>query len=247
MSLQNEQAEFAEVLFAEDEHTDSVTPSQNMIIYRNNMMTNLKQTLHNTYPMIAKLVGEDFFRVAIKEYIHLYPSRSGNLHDYGEYFSDFLAEYPPVKNLPYLVEVAKFEWACHQLHFASDHAALDMKSLAAIAPEQYDQIHFVLHPASRIIKFHYPILQIIDLCKGATNAQIDINEGGGVNLLIIRRHLDIMLQPLSPADFTFLCALQHHNSLSEALEEALRVDAEFNLEARLPAWIQDKTIVDVTR
>lgn len=243
MSLQNVQAEFTEIIFSEDEHADIVTPSHNMIIYRNNITSSLMRALLDTYTLIAKLVGDDFFQVAAKEYIHLYPSRSGNLHDYGEYLSDFLAEYPPVKNLPYLAEVAEFEWSCHLLHFAGDHPALDLKALEHIAADQYHQLHFVLHPASRIIKFHYPILRIIDLCKGEVDEEININEGG-VNLLIIRRHLDIMLAPLPTPDFIFLTALQNGKSLAEALEATLRSDSDFKLEEKLPVWVQDKTIVD---
>lgn len=243
MSLQNELAEFAEIIFSEDEQTDILMPSQNMIIYRNNMTSNLVNTLLETYPMVARLVGEDFFRITAKVYIHRYPSRSGNLHDYGEYFSDFLAEYPPVKNLSYLAEVAEFEWSCHLLHFASDHAALDLKSLEKISPDQYHKLHFILHPASRIIKFHYPILRILDLCKGEIDEQINVNDGG-VNLLIIRRDVEIMLVSLSQADFTFLTALHDNKTFSEALDAAMLIDSDFKLDERLPVWIQDKTIVD---
>lgn len=243
MSLQNVQAEFTDIILSEDEQTDLLTPSENMIIYRNNILSNLINALFDTYSMVARLVGEDFFRITAKEYIHLYPSRSGNLHDYGEYFSDFLSEYPPIKNLPYLAEVAEFEWLCHQIHLAADHSPLDIKSLEQVSPDQYHLLHFILHPASRIVKFHYPLLRIIDLCKGNIDEEININEGG-VKLLIIRRDLDILLLPLSSADFTFLHALHHNKTLSEALEETLLIDSEFNLDERLPVWIQDKTIVD---
>lgn len=243
MSLQNAQAEFTDIIFSEDEQTSILMPSENMIIYRNNILSNLINALLDTYPMIARLVGEDFFRITTKEYIHLYPSRSGDLNNYGEYFGDFLSEYPPVKNLPYLAEVAEFEWLCHQLHVASDHAELNIKSLEEVPPDQYQMLHFILHPASRVMKFHYPILRIIDLCKGDMDEEININEGG-VKLLVTRRHLEVVLITLSPADFTFLNALQDNKILAQALEEALAVDAEFNLEQRLPEWIQDKTLVD---
>lgn len=242
MSLQNAQAEFAEILLAEDESADLLLGSQNMSIYRNNVTTNLLNALQTTYAMITKLVGEDFFRIAAKEYIHLYPSRSGNLHDYGEYFSDFLAAYPPVKNLPYLAEVAEFEWACHTLQFAADHPPLDLNVLAHLSPNDYNCLNFTLHPAAQLIKFHYPMLRIIDLCEGKIDEEIDLQEGG-VNLLIVRRHLDMMFLPLNTADFTFLNALQNHQTLADALEAALLIDAEFKLEERLSFWIQDKIIV----
>lgn len=121
MSLQNLQAELAEAILANDPATTIVLPVEHLRIYQNNIESNLVKTLKNTYPLITKLLGDDFFQTTACHYIAYYPSRSGNLHDYGEYFSDFLAEHPPVKHLCYLAEVALFEWSCHTLFVAADH------------------------------------------------------------------------------------------------------------------------------
>ena len=243
MLLQNVQDEFAELIQSPDENATLFSPSENISIYRNNILSNLIQTLQDIYKMIAILVGEEFFRDTAKKYIHQYPSLSGNLHDYGEYFSDFLAEYAPVNHLPYLAEVAAFEWASHMLHFASDASSLDIKLLESVTPDQVHQLHFTLHPASSLIRFHYPILRIIDLCKGEIDEDINIDEGG-INLLLIRRELEMMLVPLSHAEFTFLCALNNNETLGKAMDETILSYPDFKLEEHLPLWIQDKTIVD---
>lgn len=243
MSLQNAQAEFAEIIFSDEAHAELCQPAENICIYRNNINSTLLNTLIHIYPMIEKLVGEDFFKTMANEYISRYPSRSSNLHEYGQYFGDFVAEYPPVENLYYLAEVAKLEWACHTLHFVADHAVFDIRLLEKLSPDHYDNLHFVLHPASQLFKFDFPVLRILDLCKNEIDEQINLNEGG-VNLLVIRRDLDIQLVPLSAADFAFLNSLHDNNSLSESLEAAMLVDPSFNLDEKLPAWIKDKTIVD---
>jgi hypothetical protein len=243
MSLLNLQTEFAEGIFSDVGPVDCMQPALNMTIYRNNIITTLVKTLTDIYPLIVKLVGADFFRTLVHEYISRYPSRTSNLHDYGQYFSDFLAECPLVKDLVYLPEMANVEWVCHTLHFAAEHAIFDFNLLKKLTLDHYDNLHFVLHPACQIIKFHCPILRIIDLCKNDIDEEINLNEGG-VNLLIIRRDMDILLTPLSASEFTFLTALQDNKTISECLQEALSVDSGFNLDEKLPAWIKDKTIVD---
>lgn len=244
MLLQNVQDEFAELINSNHDKGDLVVPAENISIYRNTMISSLTQTLSETYKMIVKLVGEDFFRQLAREYIHHYPSSSGNLHDYGEYFSDFLQELPVVKNLPYLEEVAKFEWTCHLLHFASDASQLDIKSLESFSPEQFQELKFVLHPASCVMQFNYPILRILDLCKGEIDEEINLDEGG-VDLLLIRRELEVSLVPLSTGEFTFLCAIAANETLAVALDETLECDPDFKLDECLPKWIRDKTIVEV--
>lgn len=243
MTLQNLQSELAELMLANDTQTELVDPAFNIAIYHNNMTTNLVHALQDTYPLISQLVGNDFFRITAKEYIERYPSRSGNLHDYGQYFSDFLAEYQPVKTLHYLSEVAQFEWICHTLYFAANHSEFDTSDLAHLSPDAYGQLHFLLHPASQLMKFYYPIARIIDLCRGEIEGNIDINEGGAY-MLIIRRESDIKLVSLSLAEFTFLTALHDSKPLSQALDMAMQLDSSFSLEEKLPSWIQDKTIVD---
>lgn len=104
MSLPNVQAEFVEALLSKDSQSDLVEPAGNLAIYRNNMYSCLIDTMQNTYPLIQSLLGNDFFKMTAKEYIGQYPSRSGNLYDYGEYFADFLAEYQPVHHLIYLTD-----------------------------------------------------------------------------------------------------------------------------------------------
>ena len=243
MQLQNLQLEFSEAIQSDDQSLDFILPPQNIRIYQYNVQAHLLQALRQTYPLVVKLVGDDFFRMTAKEYIKHYPSRSGDLHDYGQYFSDFLAEFQPVKDLIYLAEVAQLEWTCHALLIAGTHAPFDSALLNRVAPEHYDQIHFLLHPASYVKKFYYPLLRIIDLCKGDMDDTIDLGEGG-VYLLMIRKELDINLISLSESEFTFLAALQENLSLAAALEAALQIDADFSLDKKLTEWIQEQIIVD---
>lgn len=243
MQLQNLQAELAELIVTDDQHTDIVAPVENLSIYHNTALAALMNTLKDIYPLVCKLLGEDFFRITIQKYIKQYPSRSGNLHDYGEYFSDFLAHFQPLKELVYIPEVAQFEWHCHTLFYAAAHDAMNPALLETFTPEQYDHLHFVLHPAAKIMKCHFPILKIIDLCKDKIIGSIDVDDGG-VNLLIIRRELDISLVELTTAEFTFLDMLQENKSLAEALNTTLLIDPQFKLAEKLPAWVKDKTLVD---
>ena len=48
MLLQNVQDEFAEVINTDGQNTNIVMPSENMLIYRNNMISSLISTLDTT-------------------------------------------------------------------------------------------------------------------------------------------------------------------------------------------------------
>jgi hypothetical protein len=243
MLLSNLQAELAEALLSEQVVADKWLPVEHIQIYQHNINSTLTRALKDTYPLVNKLVGDDYFNQVAQDYILNYPSRSGNLHDYGRYFPNFLPNYDALHQFPYLTDVAALEWACHSIYFAADHAPLNITRLAQITPEQLNHVHFILHPASQLLIFQHPILDIIDFCKNNHGQTLTLTNTGA-NLLIIRRELEIALVPLSKADFTFLYALSQHASGSEALKLTLQQDPHFKLDEKLPMWVQDKTIVD---
>jgi hypothetical protein len=242
MSLQNLQADFLDSIFT-GVSDNLVHPDENLRIYENNIHSNLVNALSDTYPLIRQLLGENFFAVAARDYIAQYPSRSPNLHEYGEYFSDFIDNFAPANDFVYLAEVADFEWACHEIYFSAEHAAFDIKQLNQFSPDEYENLHFILNPASKMMQFAYPILDIVDLCKNNRTNNVDL-DNGGVNLQIIKRDMELQLSLLTDADYVFLSALNNHQPLKSAVEAALDIDAAFNLNEKLPVWIKDQTIVD---
>lgn len=243
MLLHNLQAELAEAILADDQYTDCVQPPQNLVIHQNTMISSLIQTLVDTYPLIVSLMGDEFFKVMAKEYIKRYPSRSGNLYEYGAYFEDFMKEYAPVTDFVYLSEVAHFEWVCRTLSTASDHAGFNPSLLQTLPEEDYQQLHFNLHPASYLMQCQYPLLSIIDLCLGKRDEVVNLKEGG-LYLCIFRQELTTKLLPLTEAEFLFLTSLQDGQTLHDALESAFAVDDEFDLETKLSDWINKKILVD---
>lgn len=245
MSLQNLQLELTETLLDGDtSHTVPVRPLQNLIIYQHQIQHLLIATLHKAYPLIVKLVGNDFFQLTAKEYIKRYPSRSPNINDYGAYFSDFLAEYEPLHDLIYLVEVAQFEWVCHQVASAANHSGMNVKLLQDISEENHDHLYFTFHPASHLQRFYYPILRIIELCHSTQNETLDV-DAGGVNLVILRQQDDLLFIPLSHAEFTFLDMLAEGKSLAESANTAHMIDEQFDVKAKINYWIEQHLIVEM--
>lgn len=86
-------------------------------------------------------------------------------------------------------------------------------------------------------------MRIIELCQSDIDDNIDLGEDG-VNLLIIRRDLDIALIQLPSSDFTFLSSLADNMSLAAALDATLLVDPSFTLDNKLAEWVQERIITD---
>lgn len=252
-SLRELQFKFAEAVLERADtrirqlvRANGLSGARRLQVYRNNVFAGLTSALGAVYPVVERLVGDGFFRYAADRYIRLHPSTSGNLHDFGGAFAEFLAAFPAAAGLPYLTDVARLEWAYHQVFHAAEHAPLDLSALRAIPPEGYLALKFHLHPASRLLHSDYPVLRIWEVNQAdyEGDGTVDLSQGGD-QLLVIRRELRVELQPLGKGEYTLLTALAANHDLASACEAALSIEPDFDLTACLQRHVARGTLVDV--
>ena len=148
-------------------------PSRRFGVYRNNVYASLIDVLAGRFPVVARLVGEEFFRAMARIYIEREPPRSAVLIRYGASFPNFVASFPPAASLPYLADMARLEWGWHAAYHAEDAAPLPLADLAR-AVERAEDAVLTLHPSLGVVRSLYPIVSIFELnrqggacCKGA--------------------------------------------------------------------------------
>ena len=90
---------------------DGLDPAARLGIYRNHAFATLGDALRGTFPVVCRLVDRRFFAYAPHEYLRQHPPHSRCLVEYGADFADFLARFTPCEQLPYLADIARFEWA----------------------------------------------------------------------------------------------------------------------------------------
>jgi hypothetical protein len=88
---------------------DGLAPAARLQIYRHHYESSLAEALKAIYPVVCRLVDERFFAFAAHEYIKSSPPRRVCLHEYGADFAEFLASFPPCRELVYLPDVARLE------------------------------------------------------------------------------------------------------------------------------------------
>lgn len=222
---------------------NGIAPAARLEIYRNNIAHNYREALRDVYPVVERLVGEEFFRFAADRYIPCHPSCQGNLHGFGGKFAAFLQEFPPAAGLPYLGDVARLEWNWHESFHAADGSALALDRLMTVAEAALPSLHFQLHPSCRLLASPFPVDRIWaanqpDAAQGVT---VDLN-AGAVRLLIRRRGDAVAIEPLGDSEFALLAALMQGMPLQAALDAAHAVDANFDLAAFLVKRVSDSTL-----
>jgi hypothetical protein len=215
--------------------TPGLDAARRLQLYRNNCFESLTAALGAVYPVVRQLVGEEFFRALARRFIPAFPSRSGNLHDFGAELPDFLRGFAPAASLPYLPDVAALEWACHAVYHEAPLPALSLDALAALTAQQQAALRLDLQPCARLLASGWPVLALWQAHQGEAEDGLEAIDwqGGGTRLLVAQRELEVEFRLLGLGEHAWLQALHDGQTLAAACGLALKADPGFELPAVL--------------
>ena len=188
-----------------------------LAVYRNNWREGFRNALASGFPVLARLVGPDYFRQLALEFLAAHPSRSGDLEHIGAALPGFLERRFADSAYVYLGDVAALEWACQQVLAAADHAAATADALRAVDPAAYGALRFGLHPAARLLASSFPVSRIWHSNQPSAEVEsIDLTSGGE-QLLVRCGAAGLELHHLRPGEFALAQALAEGSDLGDAL------------------------------
>jgi len=213
-------------------------------IYRNNVLGNYRKALGATYPVVRRLVGTPSFNTLVDAFVRAYPSRHGDVNRYGGELSRFLAAYAPARELAYLPDVARLEWAIDQANIAADAAPLDLEALARVPDEARGELRFGLHPSAALVASRHPIFRIWQVNQPEPHGDeaVDLTADGD-RLLVLRSTQGTTIERLGRGEHALLAALGCGANLSDAADIAAAAEPAFDLAHHLKHHVAAQTIV----
>lgn len=149
-----------EDFFALINESHQLKKPQRLAIYRESMQESLISTLLSTFTVCDQLIGREAFRGLAKRYLQQTPAVSPDLGQYGASFPEFIANFPGTNSLPYLSDMAKWEWLYWQMWQGPASLSLDVTAISNIPESQQANIIFQLPANTVLFSSHYPIVKI---------------------------------------------------------------------------------------
>jgi hypothetical protein len=198
---------------------DSFDATERLRIYRNNFLLGLGEALNSNFPVVRQMVGEDFFAQAARAFILRAPPSKPCLFEYGEGFPEFLADLPEMAKLPYVAEMAQFEFARIAAYHAPVEALLTDAAIARVPPEKLSDLPIRLARHVRLLPVRFPILDLWQAHQASDPdlAAIDMNPRPHT-LLICRPQRTLVTQRIEPAVTLFLSTAMRPTKLAHAAE-----------------------------
>lgn len=218
-------------------------PVKRFGVYRNNVYASLINAIEGRFPVVARLLGEEFFRATARVYVEQHPPVSPVLITYGGTFPDFLDRFEPVADVPYLGDVARLEWAWNEAFHAADVAPVGLGELQGVSPEYAAELRVHFHPSMRTVTSPFPIVTIWTANSECGEPQPIDAGAGGEDALVLRPHLGVDVRRLPPGGAAFIRSLAGGAVLGEAAAAGIEASAQFVLQENLVGLMQSGAII----
>jgi hypothetical protein len=129
--------------------------AERLAIYRNAYQVRLIDALHETYPVLHGLLGDEAWVEMGQTYVAAHPSVFRSIRWYGRELADFLAASTPYSEAPILAEVALLEWTLAEVFDAADAPSLPRAALSAVEPSAWGTLTLEFHPSLRRLAFSW--------------------------------------------------------------------------------------------
>lgn len=205
-------------------------------IYRNNVFGGFESALSDIYEITKKKLGSEQFDKFACEYILKYPSKSGNLNDYGKYFPELIKKKLKKHKINYLYELSNLEALLYSTHFLDDEKRkFDLIKFKKISPEKFQNLKFNLNLTVSLIKPKYPIYSIFKGKKVIKKQEY---------LMVERTSGIAEISELSKEEFLFLNLLKKGKNLYQIFEIIAKECQKFDIGTTLNKFISNAVIVD---
>jgi hypothetical protein len=219
--------------------SNGADPASRFAVYRNNVQNSLINALADGYPVVAQLVGEEFFRAMAAIFVQQQPPQSPLMSRYGEAFADFIDAFEPASSVPYMADVARLEHLRTQAYHAADAQPVRPEQITAAlaAPQGLSELRFKLHPSLHLLHSAYAVVAIWAAHQQEPSLEgIEIRQGQ--HALILRNGLEVEVFAIDHGASVFIRHLINGQPLLAAAEN----NPEFDLSQTLALLIARNVI-----
>ena len=226
-------------------------------IYARQYWFRLLDCLHDDYPGLRALLGEQRFHQLSRAYLAAHPSESWTLRNLGRHLEAFIREHPKLTGAKHriAIDVARFEWA--QV-LAFDEAALKPLHIDDLLGSDPATLTLILQPHVSLLELDHAVddwfIAVRNTDQGSrsetSNARIESRAPSKAKrrplpkrqklwLVVHRSETDIYFKRLDREPWLLLQSLSEGNPLLTAIETALAdASPDRDWSAQVREWFQ---------
>ena len=212
-------------------------------LYLNAYRARLIAALKDNYPVLFLALGDEAFEELGTAYLTQQPSRFRSIRWFGDGLRTFLDQNPNALPHPALADLASMEWALRGAFDAAEAEVLQVADLSVVAPEDWLDMRFSLHPSVTLLDLTWRVEPIWHALSEDANAQTDEPDALAHTLLVWRQALECKWRSIGKSEALGLHALANGESFAQLCEAVAvsetTVDSTNLVASLMNQWLMD--------
>lgn len=198
----------------------SLSSDHALDVYRIGHIVRLTEALGDTFEAVWWVAGDDnYFRLA-KDYLLTHPSASYNLSDFGKTFPDFLQKTQPFADLPFVADLARFEWTFKEVFHRPPHTSLSADDF------QQHEVSGTMHLTfGASVQFFHSMYSVYEIWKMRGTEQESLPQEQWNTpqwLLCYKYEQQVYIKHVSEPEYLLLQHLHSGKNIEDALSHTLQ-------------------------
>jgi len=220
--------------------------SQRFDVYRNNVSSSLIDAIVSGFPVLSRLLGEEYLRALGQVFVQHHPPRTPIIAAYGGDLPDFIDGFEPLSAYPYLKDTARLELARRSSTNATDAISVAAQQLAGLSGDQLFAAIPTPHPSLQILESSFPIHAIwLANVSDTPSSSVDFN-AGAQTVLLVRPNMEVEQYLLSPAECAFVSAIDGATTLAGVAQAVLVAEPACDVAQIMATMVQRGVIQKFT-
>lgn len=157
-------------------------------VYRTNARAVLQRALEEAYPATAKLIARNHFTAVCDNYALAKVGGERDLNAYGCDFASFLGKTRNDLRTPFLVDLARLEWAMHRAFYAVDDEPAATREIAKFLYENGDDARLSLRASAILFESRWRVSEIKEMIEKNRSVSGDISAVGYPERFFVYKH-----------------------------------------------------------
>jgi hypothetical protein len=167
----------------------------------------IRESLRETYPALAHILGDGDFAKLAERYLPHVPAGESNLNFIGSALPAFVAADPLARDLPFLPDLARLEWAVGECFHARLAGPFDAAACAAWTPADWSHARIDFQPGVALVRSRWPLRALRD-CRNVAREEVDVElVDRPENVLVHREDLDVVTRAVDDGEAAALALL----------------------------------------
>jgi hypothetical protein len=222
---------------------------ERLAIYKNAYRVRLIDALHETYPVLHGLLGDELWVALGEVFVAAHPSAYRSIRWYGRELAQCLSCTKPFDESPVLSEIAALEWTLSEVFDAEDAQVLQRAALATVAPDAWGSLRFVFHPSLRRLEFSWNTAAVWKAMSNDETPPQPLQGESPISWLLWRQNLQNYFRSMSAAEAAALDSALRGRSFGEVCEDLVaclpREEVPAAAASFLAAWADSGILISL--